>query len=86
MNVHRLLGDARDCLQQAGRVVAGPRPRHEEALREIVRARALLDSAEYGIVLAARTPGPGEDQVSWDAIGRALGMSRQAASKRFTGR
>lgn len=49
-----------------------------KALRAIADERADLDRREYFAVLHLR-----EQNVSWEAIAAALGVSRQAVHKRF---
>lgn len=47
-------------------------------LRAVADERAELDRREYFLVLQLR-----EQNVSWEAIAAALGVSRQAVHKRF---
>ncbi|SDC07745.1 hypothetical protein GA0111570_1196 [Raineyella antarctica] len=49
-----------------------------EQLADVARRRRELESEEYHHVLQARGQG-----VSWQEIGWALGMSKQAAHKKF---
>ena len=49
-----------------------------DRLREMVEARRLADLAEIGLVVDLRAAG-----VTWDEIAAALGVSRQAAAKKF---
>lgn len=51
--------------------------RVEIALREIVAARAALDSLEATLVLRARSRG-----ATWPELGVALGLSKQGVRKR----
>ena len=50
----------------------------ETALRAVMALRRLADQLEHQSVRAARRKG-----WSWDQIGDALGMSRQAAHKKY---
>jgi hypothetical protein len=52
-----------------------------KALRRIAERRAELDREEYYHVMRLRSR-----RVAWEAIAAALGVSRQAAHKRFRGR
>ncbi|MDJ0338014.1 hypothetical protein [Cryobacterium sp. PH31-O1] len=54
---------------------------HLVALRDVTQARRDLDDREYFHVLQARAIG-----VSWEGIASALGVTRQAAHRRFRGR
>ena len=58
--------------------VADREPDPLARLEEIARSRRELDVEEYHHVLQARG-----QSVSWQEIGWALGMSKQAAHKRF---
>lgn len=56
-------------------------PRHRDRLRRLTLARQTLEAAQVAVddeVAAARA-----DRASWAEIGDALGVSRQAAFKRF---
>ena len=52
-----------------------------DALADLARRRRDLDAEEYHHVLRARAAG-----VSWQGIAVALGVSKQAAHKKFRGR
>lgn len=49
-----------------------------DRLEQVARRRRELDAEEYHLVLHAREQG-----VGWQEIGWALGMSKQAAHKKF---
>ena len=49
----------------------------DDALRELVTARAALDSREASLVVRARSCG-----ATWAELGRSLGLSKQAVRKR----
>ncbi|NCD18251.1 MAG: hypothetical protein EOL91_13300 [Actinobacteria bacterium] len=58
-----------------------PRRHPLDALAQLARRRRDLDAEEYHRVLEARAAG-----ASWQGIAAALGVSRQAAHKKFRGR
>lgn len=58
-----------------------PRRHPIDALADLARRRRDLETEEYHHVLRARAAG-----VSWQGIAVALGVSKQAAHKKFRGR
>lgn len=54
-----------------------------EGLAELAQLRDAVDTALHAAVSGARDPGRQRVPYSWAEVGRALGMTRQAAQQRF---
>lgn len=85
----------RDRVSQAGRALRSFLTEHlaregdqtdDPLLRSLACNRLLreeLDDNDLRLVIALRRPGRAGGVVSWEAIGEAIGVSRQAAEKRW---